>query len=540
MNIIGILLCAAAIGSVSMWSIFRTQDQASTEILALTCKEQADGLNAQIDSVCHGVQIFAETAVSDLPSAEKLRDVNFLETYLAQLDRLMNRVARNTNGACAYYVRFAPELTDSASGLLYLRNREDGGFYRERLTDLSLYDPEDVEHVGWYYLPMRAGESVWLEPYDNQNLGINMVSYVIPLYKDGVFLGVAGMDIDFDVIIEYVRAIRPYETTHAYLRAADGKIYYHPYLEAGAYPNGEETGSSAGEPSDSVSQGDGRVYHYRGEERKSSSQLLANGMMLVLSVETREINAQRRYVRWVILAITVLIIGLVSAIVLVMSENITRPLQQLTEAATEIYHGNLDVEFPKSGTDEVEILSRTMETTTHYLKEHIEDISNLAFVDQLTGVKSRAEYTKTLARLEEEMGAGQREYALLVVDLNNLKRINDRYGHASGDAYLQGTCAMVCQVFKHSPVYRIGGDEFVVLLKGEDLRDVEGLLKELDCRMEESGENRVPWERYSFARGISFCGEGDQTPQEVFQRADEAMYENKRRMKEGTSTLSMT
>jgi GGDEF domain-containing protein len=52
-------------------------------------------------------------------------------------------------------------------------------------------------------------------------------------------------------------------------------------------------------------------------------------------------------------------------------------------------------------------------------------------------------------------------------DLNDLKHINDRYGHERGDEYIVNCCRLICQVFKHSPVFRIGGDEFVALLRGE-------------------------------------------------------------------------
>ena len=64
---------------------------------------------------------------------------------------------------------------------------------------LGIYDENDMEHVGWYYIPVRAGKPVWTEPYDNANINEKMVSYVIPVYDNNVLVGVIGMDIDFTI-----------------------------------------------------------------------------------------------------------------------------------------------------------------------------------------------------------------------------------------------------------------------------------------------------------------------------------------------------
>ena len=124
--------------------------------------------------------------------------------------------------------------------------------------------------------------------------------------------------------------------------------------------------------------------------------------------------------------------------------------------------------------------------------------------------------------------------AIIMVDLNRLKYVNDTYGHEKGDFYIKGSCKMICDLFKHSPVYRFGGDEFVVVLTG-DSYDVRGELLEMARNaFLKSGarEENDPWKRFSAAVGMSeYTGDPNERVDDVFKRADENMYEYKVKMK---------
>ena len=120
-----------------------------------------------------------------------------------------------------------------------------------------------------------------------------------------------------------------------------------------------------------------------------------------------------------------------------------------------------------------------------------------------------------------------------MVDVNNLKKINDENGHKAGDQYILGCCRMVCNAFKHSPVFRIGGDEFVVIVEGSDYESRYAILESLKKSFAESynQENKDQWFRYSASIGISESRANDTTVELIFRRADKAMYEDKKRFK---------
>ena len=110
--------------------------------------------------------------------------------------------------------------------------------------------------------------------------------------------------------------------------------------------------------------------------------------------------------------------------------------------------------------------------------------------------------------------------------MNGLKRTNDTEGHRAGDILIRTACSMICGIFKHSPVFRIGGDEFAVVAQGEDLEN-------LDARVEEVAKaNEV---HLKSGGAVVACGtarySGERSVSAVFEKADSLMYENKKALK---------
>ena len=117
-------------------------------------------------------------------------------------------------------------------------------------------------------------------------------------------------------------------------------------------------------------------------------------------------------------------------------------------------------------------------------------------------------------------------------DINGLKEVNDTCGHDFGDILIIDACKLICKTFKRSPVYRIGGDEFVVILENGELEHYAELLEEFTREMEACSCGR-PGEALSIARGIAiYDSDTDLVFANVFKRADDAMYQNKAAMKE--------
>ena len=154
--------------------------------------------------------------------------------------------------------------------------------------------------------------------------------------------------------------------------------------------------------------------------------------------------------------------------------------------------------------------------------------------DPLTNVNNRTAYEEKETYLQSEINIGSDiEFAIAMFDVNNLKLVNDASGHDAGDAYLVRCCHLICDVFKHSPVYRIGGDEFVAVLTGDDYANQDALFESLRSRLSPySIETPLPQDYVSLACGVAvYDHDNDRTVQDIVKRADEAMYKNKAEIK---------
>ena len=165
-------------------------------------------------------------------------------------------------------------------------------------------------------------------------------------------------------------------------------------------------------------------------------------------------------------------------------------------------------------------------------QEHLTALSmanEMARRDPLTGTKNKTAYQETEKELQKQITKGGDAFGIVVCDINGLKMINDTEGHKAGDDYIRSCCRLICQIYRHSPVFRIGGDEFAVILKGQDYIVRENLLASLRRRVEESirmGEGPV------VASGMSELQPEDHLMTEIFNRADGLMYQEKARLKE--------
>ena len=159
-------------------------------------------------------------------------------------------------------------------------------------------------------------------------------------------------------------------------------------------------------------------------------------------------------------------------------------------------------------------------------KQAIETIAN---TDAMTGVKSKRAYLA----LEEELNTAIRQhkaeaFSVVVCDVNGLKYINDNYGHKAGDDYIRRACSMICEMFDHSPVFRTGGDEFVVVLRGRDYQNRTSIMEDLQNASARNAGTDHP----VVASGISdYHRESDENFHAVFERADKLMYEHKQFLK---------
>lgn len=160
----------------------------------------------------------------------------------------------------------------------------------------------------------------------------------------------------------------------------------------------------------------------------------------------------------------------------------------------------------------------------------------VAYKDTLTGVRNANAYAESKAGIDNMIRIGSlSNFGVIVLDLNDLKKVNDTQGHDAGDMYIKDACNLICHTFKHSPVFRIGGDEFVVFLMNEDYVNREQLAARFYSQTESNLNTGGP----VIASGMSIFEPGkDKCYDCIFERADDLMYIRKKDLKQLGSFLA--
>lgn len=167
-------------------------------------------------------------------------------------------------------------------------------------------------------------------------------------------------------------------------------------------------------------------------------------------------------------------------------------------------------------------------------QEHLQALSvanEMARKDILTGTRNKTAFVEYKKELQKDIDEKVTDsFGVIVCDINDLKFINDTQGHNAGDEYIKAACRLICRTFAHSPVFRIGGDEFVIILRKQDYSDRENLLSAFRKQIEDNlriGSGPV------VASGLAeYQQDSGNTVEDVFKLADGRMYEEKTYLKE--------
>ena len=506
--IFAMLVITVFIGGISIYEVDQYIQDESKNFVVVTCENEGSQINALFDDMEKSVKFMESYVMGFFTEEVDVEDRNLQEKIINSADQMFADVAKHASGAVAYYVRFDPAISDSKAGLFYSKVDGSDEYVSLEPTDIKLYDKEDTEHVGWFWQPYNAGKPVWMLPYYNQNNNIYMISYVVPMYHEEKFLGIVGIDFDYTVLADQVHEIEIYENGFAHLEI-DGVVIH----------------------------SDNREFKTEIKDNSNKylrvSKELSNGMTLVLSASYDDIRQIRYEIGFEIFFVVLILSAFFTVVAIIVVRKIVAPLKKIADASVKLSNGDYNVEFVHSNVSEIELLNTAFENMATHLHEREKELRFFANRDSLTGLRNTTSYKSWVAEFDREIASKTANFGVVVFDVNRLKETNDVYGHDVGDKLIVSVAKVISDVFKRSPVFRIGGDEFLAVLRHGDLEDCEKLFIQLDleCANTFVEENsKIP---ISIARGFArFDSDKDLHFNDVFKRADYAMYENKRKSKE--------
>lgn len=432
------MLCSAVsvllVGLIGIYSSNRMLTKSSDEAARLLAENNEKTLNLVIDNIESSVNGLAISVTSMLDNAAKFKsDPAYVSGFQEKIRPIAEQFARNTEGAMSFYVRFNPAYTEPTSGLFHADTDGDGTIERLTPTDFSQYDPSDDAHVGWYYIPVRAGKAVWLDPYLNENIGVRMISYVVPIDKDGESIGVVGMDIDFKRFTEIVNGIKPYENSYGALLNAKLDFLIH--------PESSQTGNLA-----DIDKGlSEAVQHHAlgvttsGEQMVSYARL-SNGHTLMIYSLKRDIYHDVNELTQRILAVLAGIVLIALLVAWFVGGRMTGPLRALIAELGKVKDGDFTVRTAIRQRDEIGEIGRHFNGMVQELEGLTKSIRSVsrkidassqslgAVADEVTASAEEA------AASSQEIAAGNKTQAQLIDNCSVISSgLSDNFRRLSGN-----------------------------------------------------------------------------------------------------------
>lgn len=489
--------------SAAIGNLVKAHTEESLRAMSVICRERLYRTFFCVRQAVNGMKL---QALDSIESYDRLAtDAAYRKNYIDKMKNDLRFIAVGIDGSISYYLRFIPEIEGTQGGFSMQREsaRWEGAlspFVERKPIDLAPYSPDDTANVGWYYIPMKSRTATWIEPYVDAVTDFYVISYVAPLFLEGKFIGVVGMDIDFNFIIQELRRMSIYDYGYVYVMDRNNKVLYHRDQRQGSQfqPN---------------------------PEFQEMEVYLANGMWLGIATPLSKVHDERNKVLMHLISAIIIVAMLISIGSITLAAKAVKPLAGMTEAAKRIASGDLNVKISYESGNELGILVRSIREMAAKLEVYV-------YRDKLTGLRNAAAYISKAADLDAQSKiVSDLNYGVVIFDANFLKKVNDKYGHEAGNELLRHAAQVIQKVFANSPVYRIGGDEFAAILEGQDFENRLALLKLFDIEVAEEHFNAAgDVLTVSVARGLGIYENGMDFSS-VSKKADVAMYNHKAALK---------
>lgn len=414
-----VLLCSlistVICGSISIIESSRAAKEESRQQMELVCENQGQKLNSMMTQVAQSVDTLNDLALAELGDFEKFKsDAQYVDDYTKRIAPTLKQTAVHTQGAMSVYIRYNPEFTEPTSGAFYTRDSADSEFQEVEPTDFSMYDPDDLEHVGWYYIPVANQQPTWMDPYLNSNINVYMISYVIPIYVEGESVGIIGMDIDFSAFTDVLDMSTIFNSGYAFLAGEQGNIMYHRELETGTSMLDAGLDTLAATLSQPDQEMVIRQYSWNGVKKSMCYVSLINGMKFVLTAPTSEFLAQAKNMQRLIFIGAVVALLMAAVVGFIISISLTKPIRQIDNIVGETAKFNFthyeSSESLYKKKDETGSMAHSLHDMRNSLRGMVANIKQ-AYMDMADSMDQLSDTTEKVNRMSEDNSATTQELA---------------------------------------------------------------------------------------------------------------------------------
>ena len=335
------------------------------------------------------------------------KDKDYFQTYEKEMNTVVIKATEDIPGLVASYIRYDPFLTYGTSGTFFTDADNDGKPEAVTPTDLAAYDPSDMEHVGWFYTPLKNKKATWMEPYFNANINKTIISYVSPVYlQSGKDFGVLGVDFDFAYLNKLLDEHQKFHEKECFLLNAEGKILFHP-----DYTEGENFGEILGGKYKKVLAeilNNEEGYVNEGSAKNAvllGYHALSNGWKIVITPSHKAIYGDIEILKNTLFIFISVYLLFMLALSVILGNRQARPILSLTKSVKKLAEGSLDEEIKVRSKNEIGALAKGLRQLVSQLKEYrlyIQEITDSLneMQDGNLDIRLKNEYTGEFTKIK--------------------------------------------------------------------------------------------------------------------------------------------
>jgi len=346
-----------------------------------------------------------------------------------------------------------------------------------------------------YFQRAIKGETVITDPLISVTVGVPFVAIVTPVKVDGKIIGCFSGVINLGSISKRVLAIKAGKTGFAYVIQDNGLIIIHPDKELILKTNLLVDNNPPQELKEFVHKminGEKGIsnYTYKNVEKLTAyAPIPGVKWSLAVTVPTVEVTESLKQLTLIAIIASITVLILTVFAVIIFARRISKPIKDLEIAANKLANGDFTaMNFEITSDDEVGHLGQTfkkmtreLEISYNLIKSSEERAKYNALYDNLTGLCNRILFRDRLNHFLKQANRNPQLIALLFLDLDGFKTINDLYGHSQGDIVLKEVATRLNLVARSTDtVCRLGGDEYTMILPDiKDKKNVEIIAKKI-------------------------------------------------------------
>lgn len=395
------LLTAITIGSISIVKSSQVISNNSKEMLLASSKNKSNEIYNDLKQIEKNVELmgsFVKSTSSIRTQSDKnrLRTRSFGEAEYSKIRIYSKELGENTKWAMSSYFYYDQKYIPAYDGAWYVES--NGKFQRKTNNNLITYD-----EGAWYFKPIEAKKGLWADPYVDADLNLPMITYSMPVYKNGVFLGLAGMDITLNNLDKVVKNINIYKSTDALI--VDNKYNF---IAGDKFKLGDNLSKTDKWLYDFLKsalkkQKTGFTeYNDKGVYKVISYSTLPNGFILLIEVPVSEVLSEMNNMIGLLVFISLIVLVITSTIAIKTGEKISKPIEELAQKSLKLAENDLTVnisdDFDKS---EIGDLNRAFRKFVYNLKGLISQ------VNRTTGEVNQSAENISIATDETAKGAKQ-------------------------------------------------------------------------------------------------------------------------------------